>query len=47
MMGLTAINLAYYQELMAGARKAIAEGVLADYVAEVRAGWNEGENTGA
>jgi queuine tRNA-ribosyltransferase len=47
MMGLTAINLAYYQELMAGARKAIAEGGLADYVAEVRAGWNEGENTGA
>ena len=34
MMALTAINLAYYQELMAGARAAIAEGRLADYIAE-------------
>ena len=47
MMGLTAINLAYYQDLMAGARRAIAEGQLADYVAEVKAGWAEGERTGA
>ena len=39
MMALTAINLAYYQDLMAGARAAIAAGRLADYVAEVRAGW--------
>ena len=47
MMLLTAINLAYYQDLMAGARRAIAEGGLADYVAEVKAGWAEGERTGA
>jgi queuine tRNA-ribosyltransferase len=47
MMGLTAINLAYYQDLMAGARRAIAEGGLADYVAEVKAGWAEGERAGA
>jgi queuine tRNA-ribosyltransferase len=47
MMGLTAINLAYYQDLMAGARRAIAEGGLADYVAEVKAGWAEGEAAGA
>ena len=33
MMALTAVNLAYYQELMAGARAAIAAGRLADYVA--------------
>jgi hypothetical protein len=32
---------------MAGARRAIAEGGLADYVAEVKAGWAEGETTGA
>ena len=43
MMGLTAINLAYYQELMAGARQAIAAGGLAAYVAEVKAGWAAGE----
>jgi queuine tRNA-ribosyltransferase len=47
MMGLTAINLAYYQELMAGARRAIAERRLGDYIAEVKAGWDEGEKTGA
>ncbi len=43
MMALTAINLAYYQELMAGMRKAIAERRLADFIAEVRAGWTRGE----
>ena len=43
MMGLTAINLAYYQELMAGARRAIAERRLGDYIGEVKAGWQEGE----
>jgi queuine tRNA-ribosyltransferase len=47
MMGLTAINLAYYQELMAGARRAIAERRLGDYIAEVKAGWDQGEKTGA
>ena len=47
MMGLTAINLAYYQELMAGARGAIAAGALADYIAEVKAGWEAGEKEAA
>jgi queuine tRNA-ribosyltransferase len=43
MMGLTEINLAYYQDLMAGARKAIAEGKLGDYIEATRRGWSEGE----
>jgi queuine tRNA-ribosyltransferase len=43
MMALTAINLAYYQELMAGLREAIAERRLADFIAETRAGWARGE----
>ena len=47
MMALTAINLAYYQDLMAGARKAITEKRLNDYVAEVKQGWAEGERSGA
>jgi queuine tRNA-ribosyltransferase len=47
MMGLTAINLAYYQELMAGARKAIADRRLGDFIAEVKTGWAEGEGAGA
>ncbi len=47
MMGLTAINIAYYQDLMAGARKAIAEKRLSDYVAQVKAGWAEGERPDA
>jgi queuine tRNA-ribosyltransferase len=47
MMALTAINLAYYQELMAGARAAIAAGRLADYAAETREGWERGEKQGA
>ena len=47
MMALTAINLAYYQDLMAGARKAIAEQRLEHYVAEVKNGWVEGEKMGA
>ena len=34
MMGLTAINLAYYQDLMAGARRAIDEGRLDAYIEE-------------
>ena len=38
MMALTAINLAYYQDLMAGARAAIAERRLVDYIAEVKSG---------
>ena len=36
MMALTAINLAYYQSLMAGARAAIDAGRLADFAAEVQ-----------
>src|SRR5271166_2300503 len=43
MMGLTEINLAYYQDLMAGARQAISEGRLEAYVSETRRGWAEGE----
>jgi queuine tRNA-ribosyltransferase len=43
MMLLTWNNLAYYQELMAGARKAIAEGRYGDYVAECKARWAQGE----
>jgi queuine tRNA-ribosyltransferase len=47
MMALTAVNIAYYQELMAGARQAIAEQRLTDYIAEVKRGWAEGEDGGA
>ena len=43
MMALTAINIAYYQELMAGARQAIAQRRLADYVGETRQAWARGE----
>ncbi len=43
MMGLTEINLAYYQDLMAGARRAIGEGRLRAYIDETRRGWAEGE----
>lgn len=42
-MLLTWINLAYYQELMAGLRAAIAGGRLDDFVAETREGWERGE----
>jgi len=43
MMLLTWNNLAYYQELMAGLRKAITEGRLEDYIGEVKEGWAKGE----
>jgi queuine tRNA-ribosyltransferase len=43
MMALTAVNIAYYQELMAGMRQAIGQGRLADYAAEVRDGWARGD----
>ena len=46
MMALTEINLAYYQELMAGARKAIGEGRLDAYIEDTRRGWAEGEAEG-
>jgi queuine tRNA-ribosyltransferase len=42
MMLLTAINLAYYQDLMAGLRKAIAEGTLADFIGATKEGWERG-----
>ena len=45
-MLLTWNNLAYYQELMAGLRKAIADGRLADHIAEVKEGWAKGERDG-
>jgi queuine tRNA-ribosyltransferase len=45
MMLLTWVNLAYYQDVMAGARQAIVEHRLADYVSEVQAGWARGETT--
>jgi queuine tRNA-ribosyltransferase len=47
MMLLTWHNLAYYQDLMAGLRKAIGEGRLEDYIAEVKEGWARGERDGA
>lgn len=43
MMLLTWNNLAYYQDLMAGLRKAIREGRLEDFVAETKEGWEKGE----
>jgi queuine tRNA-ribosyltransferase len=43
MMALTAVNVAYYQELMAGMREAIRQGRLADFAAEVREGWARGD----
>ena len=46
MMGLTEINLAYYQDLMAGARLAIRERRLDAYIAGTRRGWAEGEADG-
>jgi queuine tRNA-ribosyltransferase len=39
---LSAINLAYYQEVMAGARNAIEQGRYAAYCAEVQQGWAKG-----
>ncbi|HEV7328002.1 MAG TPA: tRNA guanosine(34) transglycosylase Tgt [Bosea sp. (in: a-proteobacteria)] len=42
-MLLTWVNLAYYQELMAGLRAAIAGGRLEDFVAETKEGWARGE----
>jgi queuine tRNA-ribosyltransferase len=46
MMLLTWHNLAYYQELMAGLRKAIGEGRLASYIGEIKEGWQRGERDG-
>jgi queuine tRNA-ribosyltransferase len=46
MMGLTAVNIAYYQDLMAGVRAAIAGGRLAEFISETKAGWARGEAAG-
>ena len=43
MMGLTEINLAYYQDLMAGARRAIGVGRLDAYIDAITRNWAEGE----
>ncbi|WP_457105620.1 tRNA guanosine(34) transglycosylase Tgt [Methylobacterium sp. P5_C11] len=47
MMLLTWNNLAYYQDLMAGARAAIRDGRFADYCAGTRAGWARAERASA
>jgi queuine tRNA-ribosyltransferase len=46
MMGLTEVNLAYYQDLMAGARLAISEGRLDAYIEDTQRNWTEGEAEG-
>jgi queuine tRNA-ribosyltransferase len=43
MMLLTQINVAYYQELMAGIRTAIEQGRLIDFVAQAKEQWAKGE----
>jgi len=43
MMGLTAVNLTYYQDLMAGMREAIGKGELAAFCASTKEGWRRGE----
>jgi len=43
MMLLTWNNLSYYQDLMAGLRKAILEGQLDDFIAQTKADWERGE----
>jgi queuine tRNA-ribosyltransferase len=40
---LSIINLAYYQELMAGMRAAIERGRFAEFNAEAKAGWERGD----
>jgi queuine tRNA-ribosyltransferase len=45
MMLLTQVNIAYYQQLMAGLREAIAMRRLADFVAETKEGWARGPET--
>jgi queuine tRNA-ribosyltransferase len=46
MMLLTWHNLAYYQELMAGLRKAISEGRLESHIGALKEGWAQGERDG-
>ncbi|MBI1868852.1 MAG: tRNA guanosine(34) transglycosylase Tgt [Methylocystis sp.] len=45
MMLLTQINLAYYQELMAGLRQAIERRRLGDFVAQAKEQWAKGEES--
>jgi queuine tRNA-ribosyltransferase len=45
MMLLTQANVAYYQQLMAGLREAIAERRLADFVGETKEQWARGEQS--
>ncbi len=40
---LSTVNLAYYQQLMAGMRAAIAEGRFADFRAQTKEGWAHGD----
>ncbi len=42
-MILSQINLGYYQELVAGARDAIAAGAFTDFAAQTRDGWARGD----
>jgi queuine tRNA-ribosyltransferase len=42
-MLLSAINLAYYQELMTGMREAIERGSFAEFRAQTREGWKKGD----
>jgi queuine tRNA-ribosyltransferase len=42
-MLLTAVNLQYYQELMAGMRAAIAAGTFGEFREKTRAGWERGD----
>ncbi len=46
MMGLTEINLAYYQDLMSGARQAIAERRFDAFIIDAQRNWAEGEREG-
>jgi queuine tRNA-ribosyltransferase len=43
MMLLTWVNLAYYQELMAGMRAAIAEGSFSDFKFSIKESWQRGD----
>jgi queuine tRNA-ribosyltransferase len=40
---LTTVNVAYYQELMAGMRAAIAAGNFTEFCVQTREGWAQGE----
>jgi queuine tRNA-ribosyltransferase len=42
---LTTINVAYYQQLMAGIRAAVADQKFADFCAQTREGWLRGDVT--